>query len=70
MLLRRLRCRGGGGHGEEGDVEDEEKRRLKSANANMSVENELLREKIVRLEDGGVWLSGSRNDEPHRFAFQ
>ena len=34
------------------DVEDEEKRRLKSAVANISVENELLREKIARLEDG------------------
>ena len=33
------------------DVEDEEKRRLKSAVANISVENELLREKIARLED-------------------
>ena len=36
----------------EADVEDEEKRRLKSAVANVSVENELLREKIARLEDG------------------
>src|SRR5690349_25177770 len=36
----------------EADVEDEEKRRLKSAVANISVENELLREKIARLEDG------------------
>ena len=34
------------------DVEDEEKRRLKSAIANVSVDNELLREKIARLEDG------------------
>jgi transposase len=34
------------------DVEDEEKRRLKSAVANISVENELLREKVARLEDG------------------
>ena len=34
------------------DVEDEEKRRLKSVVANISVENELLREKIARLEDG------------------
>ncbi len=30
--------------------DDEEKRRLKSVVANISVENELLREKIVRLE--------------------
>jgi transposase-like protein len=36
----------------EADVEDQEKRRLKSAVANVSVENELLREKIARLEDG------------------
>jgi transposase-like protein len=34
------------------DVEDDEKRRLKSAIANVSVDNELLREKIARLEDG------------------
>ena len=32
------------------EVEDEDKRRLKSALANVSVENELLREKIARLE--------------------
>jgi transposase-like protein len=32
------------------DVEDEEKRRLKSVVANVSVEVELLREKIARLE--------------------
>jgi transposase-like protein len=35
----------------ESAVEDEEKRRLKSAVANISIENELLREKIARLED-------------------
>ena len=34
------------------NVEDEEKRRLKSVVANVSVDNELLREKIARLEDG------------------
>src|SRR5512140_696729 len=34
------------------DVEDEEKRRLKSVVASVSVENELLREKIARLENG------------------
>ena len=34
----------------ETDVEDEEKRRLKSVVANISIENELLREKIARLE--------------------
>ena len=34
------------------EVDDEEKRRLKSVVANVSVENELLREKIARLEDG------------------
>ena len=33
------------------DVEDEEKRRLKSVVAKVSVDNELLREKIARLED-------------------
>ena len=34
----------------ETEVEDEEKRRLKSVVANVSIENELLREKIARLE--------------------
>ncbi len=34
------------------DVDDEEKRRLKSAVANITVENELLREKIAHLENG------------------
>jgi len=33
-------------------VEDEERRRLKSVVAGVSVENELLREKIARLENG------------------
>ena len=44
----------------ESDVEDEEKRRLKSVVASISVENELLREKIARLEDGrplAAWRS-------------
>jgi transposase len=36
----------------ETDVEDEERRRLKSVVATVSVENELLREKIARLENG------------------
>ena len=34
------------------DLEDEEKRRLKSVVASVSVDNELLREKIARLENG------------------
>jgi transposase len=34
------------------EVEDEEKRRLKSVVASMSIEIELLREKITRVEDG------------------
>ena len=34
------------------DVEDEEKRRLKSVVASVSVDNELLREKIACLENG------------------
>ena len=34
------------------DVEDEEKRRLKFVVASVSVDNELLREKIARLEGG------------------
>ena len=44
----------------EADVEDDEKRRLKSVVATISVENELLREKIARLEDGrplAAWRS-------------
>lgn len=36
----------------EADIDDEEKRRLKSVVASVSVENELLREKIARLENG------------------
>ena len=36
----------------ETDVDDEERRRLKSVVATVSVENELLREKIARLENG------------------
>src|SRR5437764_1863331 len=44
------------GNGELGlmsrEMEDEEKRRLKSVVASISVENELLREKIARLENG------------------
>ncbi len=36
----------------EADVDDEEKRRLKSVVASVSVDNELLREKIARLENG------------------
>lgn len=42
------------------DVEDEEKRRLKSVVASVSVDNELLREKIARLENGrplALWKS-------------
>jgi transposase len=36
----------------EADVDDEEKRRLKAVVATVSVENELLREKIARLDNG------------------
>ena len=36
----------------ESEVEDRERRRLKSVVATVSVENELLREKIARLENG------------------
>jgi len=39
------------------DFEDEEKRRLKSVVASVSVENELLREKIARLENGRPLVS-------------
>jgi transposase-like protein len=35
----------------ESDIDDEEKRRLKSVVASVSVENELLREKIAHLEN-------------------
>ena len=37
--------------GREVEVDDEEKRRLKSVVATVSVDNELLREKIARLEN-------------------
>jgi transposase len=36
----------------ETDIEDEEKKRLKSVVATVSVENELLRERIAHLENG------------------
>ena len=36
----------------ETDVDDEEKKRLKSVVASVCVDNELLREKITRLENG------------------
>jgi transposase len=36
----------------ESEVEDEERRRLKSVVATVSIENELLREKIARMENG------------------
>src|SRR5215475_278494 len=39
------------------DVEDEEKRRLKSVVANVSVENEWLREKIAKMENGRPLVS-------------
>jgi len=42
----------GGLKSRESDSEDEEKRRLKSVVASVSVDNELLREKIARLENG------------------
>ena len=41
----------------EAEVEDEERRRLKSVVATVSVENELLREKIARLENGRPLVS-------------
>jgi len=41
----------------ETDVEDEERRRLKSVAATVSVENELLREKIARLENSRPLVS-------------
>jgi transposase len=36
----------------ESEVEDEERRRLNSVVATVSIENELLREKIARMENG------------------
>ena len=44
----------------EADVDDEEKRRLRSVVANVSIENDLLREKIARLESNrplALWKS-------------
>ena len=52
------------------DVDDEENRRLKSVVANLSVDNELLREKIARLEGNRPLAFWKRNHEPHPFAFQ
>lgn len=46
----------------EADVDDEEKRRLKSVVASVSVDNELLRERVARLENGrplAFWKSKS-----------
>ena len=54
----------------EADVEDEEKRRLKSVVANVSVDNELLRRKSPVWRTAALWHSGSRDHEPHRLAFQ
>ena len=45
----------------ETDVQDEEKKRLKSVVASVCLDNELLREKIARLENGrplAPWKSG------------
>lgn len=47
----------GGLKSRESEVEDEERRRLKSVVASVSVENELLREKIARLENGRPLVS-------------
>jgi transposase-like protein len=47
----------GGLKSRESDIEDEEKRRLKSVVASVSVDNELLREKIARLENGRPLVS-------------
>jgi mercuric ion transport protein len=59
----------GGLKSREVEVDEEEKRRLKSVVASVSVENELLREKIARLESGRPFAGGSREHEPHRLAF-
>jgi transposase-like protein len=45
----------------EAEVDDEEKRRLKSVVASVSVENELLREKIARMENGRPLVSWKSN---------
>jgi Transposase len=41
----------------EAEPENEDNRRLKSVVANLSVENELLREKIARMENGRPFVS-------------
>jgi transposase len=48
----------GGLKSREVEVDEEEKRRLKSVVASVSVENELLREKIARLENGRPFAGG------------
>jgi transposase len=55
LTLWRDRFLAGGESGlktRETDIDDEERRRLKSVVASVSVENEVLREKIARLESG------------------
>jgi hypothetical protein len=57
---RFLACGEAGLKSREADVDDEQKRRLKSVVATVSVENELLREKIARLENDrpfAIWKS-------------
>jgi transposase-like protein len=52
----------------ESEVDDEEKRRLKSVVAGVSVDNELLREKIARLEGGRplAWWRSKPGAAPFR----
>src|SRR2546427_705699 len=50
------------------DVENEEPRRLKSLVADLSMSNELLGEKIHRMEAARLWPGGGRSHEPRRFA--
>ena len=51
------------------DVDDEETQRLKSLVADLSMNNELLREKNHRVEaEDTLWSGGGRSHEPRRFA--
>ena len=49
----------------ETEVDDEERRRLKSVVATVSIENELLREKIARMENGRPLAFWKSKPEPH-----
>src|SRR3989441_7541664 len=54
----------------EADVENEETQRLKSLVADLSMSNELLREKSTAWRPHALWPGGGRSHEPRRFALR